>query len=107
MSSKDGRLRTGDHILEIGGTNVQGMSSEQVAQVLRNCGNCVKMVVARDPMCEITVIPPTPAAQPVVASAFFQDRQLDTVSILKLCSSSPIAQLNVCIHSIIIRLMHS
>lgn len=81
---KDGRLRTGDHILEIGGTNVQGMSSEQVAQVLRNCGNYVKMVVARDPMCEIpvTVTPPTPAAQPVVGSAFFQDRQFDTVSIL-------------------------
>uniref|UniRef100_A0ABM5G838 InaD-like protein isoform X3 n=1 Tax=Pogona vitticeps TaxID=103695 RepID=A0ABM5G838_9SAUR len=78
LADKDGRLRTGDHILEIGGTNVQGMSSEQVAQVLRNCGNCVKMVVARDPMCEITVIPPTPAAQPVVGSAFFQDRQLDT-----------------------------
>nr|XP_020645546.1 inaD-like protein [Pogona vitticeps] len=78
LADKDGRLRTGDHILEIGGTNVQGMSSEQVAQVLRNCGNCVKMVVARDPMCEITAIPPTPAAQPVVGSAFFQDRQLDT-----------------------------
>uniref|UniRef100_A0A670JGU9 PATJ crumbs cell polarity complex component n=1 Tax=Podarcis muralis TaxID=64176 RepID=A0A670JGU9_PODMU len=65
LADKDGRLRTGDHILEIGGTNVQGMSSEQVAQVLRNCGNRVKMVVARDPTCEVTVTPPTPVAQPV------------------------------------------
>ncbi|KAH0618553.1 hypothetical protein JD844_017879 [Phrynosoma platyrhinos] len=78
LADKDGRLRTGDHILEIGGTNVQGMSSEQVAQVLRNCGNCIKMLVARDPTCEITVTPPTPAAQPVGALAFFQGGQLDT-----------------------------
>lgn len=79
---KDGRLRTGDHILEIGGTNVQGMSSEQVAQVLRNCGNYVKMVVARDPVCEITVTPPTPLAQPVGILNPFQDRYFDTVSIV-------------------------
>ncbi|XP_062994192.1 inaD-like protein [Elgaria multicarinata webbii] len=78
LADKDGRLRTGDHILEIGGTNVQGMSSDQVAQVLRNCGNHVKMVVARDPMCDITVTPPTPVNQPVGALAFFQDRALDT-----------------------------
>ncbi|KAJ7332649.1 hypothetical protein JRQ81_014829, partial [Phrynocephalus forsythii] len=78
LADKDGRLRTGDHILEIGGTNVQGMSSEQVAQVLRNCGNYIKMVVARDPLCDITVTPPTPATQPVAGSAFFPDRQFDT-----------------------------
>uniref|UniRef100_A0A803TPW7 PATJ crumbs cell polarity complex component n=1 Tax=Anolis carolinensis TaxID=28377 RepID=A0A803TPW7_ANOCA len=81
LADKDGRLRTGDHILEIGATNVQGMTSEQVAQVLRNCGNCVKMVVARDPSSEITVTPPTPAAQPVAAPTFFRDGQFDTVSI--------------------------
>nr|XP_060629610.1 inaD-like protein isoform X1 [Anolis sagrei ordinatus] len=78
LADKDGRLRTGDHILEIGGTNVQGMTSEQVAQVLRNCGNCVKMVVARDPSSDITVTPPTPAAQPVAAPVFFRDGQFDT-----------------------------
>ncbi|XP_044286198.1 inaD-like protein [Varanus komodoensis] len=74
LADKDGRLRTGDHILEIGGINVQGMSSEQVAQVLRNCGNYVKMVVARDPLCDITVTPPTPVTQPV---AFSQERRFD------------------------------
>uniref|UniRef100_A0A8D2L6H0 PATJ crumbs cell polarity complex component n=1 Tax=Varanus komodoensis TaxID=61221 RepID=A0A8D2L6H0_VARKO len=79
LADKDGRLRTGDHILEIGGINVQGMSSEQVAQVLRNCGNYVKMVVARDPLCDITVTPPTPVTQPV---AFSQERRFDAVSIL-------------------------
>ncbi|XP_066480692.1 inaD-like protein [Tiliqua scincoides] len=78
LADKDGRLRTGDHILEIGGTNVQGMSTEQVAQVLRNCGNHVRMVVARDPRCEITVTPPTPVAQPVSMLSPFQDRTFGT-----------------------------
>ncbi|XP_069794651.1 inaD-like protein isoform X3 [Narcine bancroftii] len=48
LADRDGRLKTGDHILEIGGTDVQGMGSEQIAQVLRKCGNRVRMVVARD-----------------------------------------------------------
>ncbi|XP_051867604.1 inaD-like protein isoform X2 [Pristis pectinata] len=49
LADRDGRLKTGDRILQIGGTDVQGMGSEQIAQVLRNCGNRVHMVVARDP----------------------------------------------------------
>ncbi|XP_062920367.1 inaD-like protein isoform X2 [Mobula hypostoma] len=49
LADRDGRLKTGDRILQIGGTNVQEMGSEQIAQVLRNCGNRVCMVVARDP----------------------------------------------------------
>uniref|UniRef100_A0A8C6JPQ3 Uncharacterized protein n=1 Tax=Melopsittacus undulatus TaxID=13146 RepID=A0A8C6JPQ3_MELUD len=65
LADRDGRLRTGDHILEIGGTNVQGMTSEQVAQVLRNCGNSVRMIVARDPKCEIMEAPPAPVSWPV------------------------------------------
>ncbi|XP_040613065.1 inaD-like protein isoform X2 [Mesocricetus auratus] len=69
LADRDGRLQTGDHILKIGGTNVQGMTSEQVAQVLRNCGNSVRMLVARDPVGEITVTPPTPASLPVALPA--------------------------------------
>ncbi|XP_025064451.1 inaD-like protein isoform X10 [Alligator sinensis] len=74
LADRDGRLKTGDHILQIGGTNVQGMTSEQVAQVLRNCGNSVSMVVARDPVCEVTVTPPTPVSLPVGALPSFQSR---------------------------------
>uniref|UniRef100_A0A7M4FUN3 PATJ crumbs cell polarity complex component n=1 Tax=Crocodylus porosus TaxID=8502 RepID=A0A7M4FUN3_CROPO len=74
LADRDGRLKTGDHILQIGGTNVQGMTSEQVAQVLRNCGNSVRMVVARDPVCEVTVTPPTPVSLPVGALPSFQSR---------------------------------
>ncbi|XP_052574864.1 inaD-like protein isoform X3 [Peromyscus californicus insignis] len=69
LADRDGRLQTGDHILKIGGTNVQGMTSEQVAQVLRNCGNSVRMLVARDPVGEIAVTPPTPVSLPVAQPA--------------------------------------
>ncbi|XP_075855000.1 inaD-like protein isoform X3 [Microcebus murinus] len=65
LADRDGRLQTGDHILKIGSTNVQGMTSEQVAQVLRNCGSSVRMLVARDPAGEISLPPPTPTALPV------------------------------------------
>ncbi|XP_052032768.1 inaD-like protein isoform X1 [Apodemus sylvaticus] len=69
LADRDGRLQTGDHILKIGGTNVQGMTSEQVAQVLRNCGNSVRMLVARDPVGEIAATPPTPVSLPVALPA--------------------------------------
>ncbi|TRZ20029.1 hypothetical protein HGM15179_007010 [Zosterops borbonicus] len=65
LADRDGRLQTGDHILQIGGTNVQGMTSEQVAQVLRNCGNSVRMIVARDPKWEVMEAPPAPLSWPV------------------------------------------
>ncbi|XP_061566606.1 multiple PDZ domain protein isoform X3 [Cololabis saira] len=49
IADQDGRLRSGDHILRIGETDLYGMGSEQVAQVLRQCGNRVKLVVTRGP----------------------------------------------------------
>ncbi|XP_029310521.1 LOW QUALITY PROTEIN: multiple PDZ domain protein [Cottoperca gobio] len=49
IADQDGRLRSGDHILRIGDTDLHGMGSEQVAQVLRLCGNRVKLVVTRGP----------------------------------------------------------
>uniref|UniRef100_A0A3Q3IWZ6 Multiple PDZ domain crumbs cell polarity complex component n=1 Tax=Monopterus albus TaxID=43700 RepID=A0A3Q3IWZ6_MONAL len=50
IADQDGRLRSGDHILRIGDTDLYGMGSEQVAQVLRQCGNRVKLVVTRGAM---------------------------------------------------------
>ncbi|XP_022779810.1 multiple PDZ domain protein-like isoform X3 [Stylophora pistillata] len=47
VADRDGRLRSGDHILQIGEVNVGGMGSEQVAQVLRKVGQHVKLVIAR------------------------------------------------------------
>uniref|UniRef100_A0A8C7GB46 Multiple PDZ domain protein n=1 Tax=Oncorhynchus kisutch TaxID=8019 RepID=A0A8C7GB46_ONCKI len=49
IADQDGHLRSGDHILKIGDTDLYGMGSEQVAQVLRQCGNRVKLVITRGP----------------------------------------------------------
>uniref|UniRef100_A0A8C2T660 Multiple PDZ domain protein n=1 Tax=Coturnix japonica TaxID=93934 RepID=A0A8C2T660_COTJA len=62
VADQHGRLCSGDHILKIGDTDLTGMSSEQVAQVLRQCGNRVKLVIARSPVEE----PPPPAVPPVI-----------------------------------------
>ncbi|XP_056156626.1 multiple PDZ domain protein [Lampris incognitus] len=63
IADQDGRLHSGDHILRIGETDLYGMGSEQVAQVLRQCGNRVKLVVTRGPVDEN---PTAPAVIPVV-----------------------------------------
>ncbi|XP_069386091.1 multiple PDZ domain protein isoform X4 [Paralichthys olivaceus] len=47
-AGRDKRLRSGDQILRIGDTDLAGMNSEQVAQVLRNAGTRVKLLIARD-----------------------------------------------------------
>uniref|UniRef100_A0A3B4TXJ3 Multiple PDZ domain crumbs cell polarity complex component n=1 Tax=Seriola dumerili TaxID=41447 RepID=A0A3B4TXJ3_SERDU len=63
IADQDGRLRSGDHILRIGETDLYSMGSEQVAQVLRQCGNRVKLVVTRGPVDEN---PSVSAVMPVV-----------------------------------------
>uniref|UniRef100_A0A8C4XA42 Multiple PDZ domain protein n=1 Tax=Erpetoichthys calabaricus TaxID=27687 RepID=A0A8C4XA42_ERPCA len=63
VADQDGRLLSGDHILRIGDTDLQGMGSEQVAQVLRQCGNRVKLVIARGALEDSS--PPPPALPPV------------------------------------------
>ncbi|KAM6894815.1 multiple PDZ domain protein isoform 2-T2 [Lycodopsis pacificus] len=63
IADQDGRLRSGDHILRIGDTDLHGMGSEQVAQVLRQCGDRVKLVVTRGPVDEN---PSLSAVMPVV-----------------------------------------
>lgn len=52
VADRDGRLLSGDHILQIGDVNLHEMGSEQVASVLRQSGTHVRLVVARavDPM---------------------------------------------------------
>ncbi|XP_014094810.1 patj homolog [Bactrocera oleae] len=47
VADRDGRLRSGDHILQIGDVNLHDMVSEQVAAVLRQSGTHVRLVVAR------------------------------------------------------------
>ncbi|XP_029288951.1 multiple PDZ domain protein isoform X2 [Cottoperca gobio] len=47
-AGRDKRLRSADQILRIGDTDLAGMNSEQVAQVLRNAGTKVKLLIARE-----------------------------------------------------------
>lgn len=47
VADRDGRLQSGDHILQIGDVNLRGMGSEQVAMVLRQSGSHVRLIVAR------------------------------------------------------------
>ncbi|KAL4634849.1 inaD-like protein isoform X1 [Arapaima gigas] len=68
VADKDGRLRTGDHILRIGDTPTQGLASDQVVRVLQGCGARVQMLIARNPVGETRPPPPpppAPAATPV------------------------------------------
>ncbi|XP_068782969.1 multiple PDZ domain protein isoform X20 [Struthio camelus] len=67
VADQHGRLCSGDHILKIGDTDLSGMSSEQVAQVLRQCGNRVKLVIARGPI-EDPAPPAVPPGTPVPTS---------------------------------------
>ncbi|XP_060720245.1 multiple PDZ domain protein isoform X1 [Tachysurus vachellii] len=63
IADKDGRLRSGDHILRIGDTDLYGLGSEQVAQVLRQCGNRVKLLITRATVDDAS---PAPVALPTV-----------------------------------------
>ncbi|XP_071437691.1 multiple PDZ domain protein isoform X2 [Pithys albifrons albifrons] len=74
VADQHGRLCSGDHILKIGDTDLAGMSSEQVAQVLRQCGNRVKLVIARGPV-EEPPLPAVPPGTPVPTSTL--DKQAD------------------------------
>uniref|UniRef100_A0A9J7YVP7 PATJ crumbs cell polarity complex component n=1 Tax=Cyprinus carpio carpio TaxID=630221 RepID=A0A9J7YVP7_CYPCA len=62
VADKDGRLRTGDHILRIGETSTRGLASDQVVQVLQACGTHVRMLIARDPLVAPQPPPPPPPA---------------------------------------------
>ncbi|XP_058240794.1 multiple PDZ domain protein isoform X3 [Hemibagrus wyckioides] len=63
IADKDGRLRSGDHILRIGDTDLHGLGSEQVAQVLRQCGNRIKLLITR---ATVDNASPVPVALPTV-----------------------------------------
>ena len=67
---QDGRLRSGDHILQIGDVNVRGMGSEQVAAVLRQSGAHVRLIVARGVM---EPSPDAPAHAPIIPTHQLDD----------------------------------
>lgn len=46
-ADRDGRLQSGDHVLQVGSVNLRGYTSEQVAAVLRQAGAVLRLLVAR------------------------------------------------------------
>ena len=46
-AERDGRLKSGDAILKISGTDLNGMGSEQAAKILKEAGNEVELEIAR------------------------------------------------------------
>lgn len=70
VADRDGRLISGDHILQIGDVNLHDMISEQVATVLRQSGTHVRLVVARP-------VDPAKTAQDVDGTAIVPARYDD------------------------------
>lgn len=48
VADRDGRLKSGDHILQLNDEVLSGMASDQVANVIRRAGTDVRLVIARD-----------------------------------------------------------
>lgn len=69
VADRDGRLQSGDHILQIGEVNLHEMISEQVASVLRQSGKHVRLVVAR-PVASVRHVPPEITGTAVVPTRY-------------------------------------
>lgn len=80
VADKDGRLQSGDHVLQVGSVNLRGFTSEQVAAVLRQAGPAVRLLVARpaDPAAALRAPLPGTALVPtkILADPELLDRHL-------------------------------
>lgn len=80
IADKDGRLQSGDHVLQVGSINLRGFTSEQVAAVLRQAGPTVRLLVARpaDPAAALRAPIPGTALVPtkLLADPELLDRHL-------------------------------
>ncbi|XP_074598985.1 multiple PDZ domain protein-like isoform X2 [Brevipalpus obovatus] len=100
----DGRLQVGDHLLQINDINIRGMSSEQVAQVLRYVGMEVRLIVARalDPSIDFRDLQTTGAVVPAhvlsdpeaIEQALSQHHQQISESVCSLNSAPSTTLLN-------------
>lgn len=77
---QDGRLHSGDHIIQIGDVDVRGFGSDQVAQVLRQAGSHVRLIVAR-PINEPSTI--QSAEAPIVPTIHLDDHLEQILSVLE------------------------
>lgn len=79
---QDGRLHSGDHIIQIGDVDVRGFGSEQVAQVLRQAGSHVRLIVARPITDPANAHMPTPGA-PIVPTMNLDEHLEEMISALE------------------------
>lgn len=77
LAERDGRLQSGDHVLQIGDVNLRGYNSEQVASVLRQSGAQVRLVVARPIECSSTDYSSLSSTAPIVPTKLLTDPDLD------------------------------
>ncbi|KAG5896680.1 hypothetical protein JTB14_002527 [Gonioctena quinquepunctata] len=78
VADRDGRLQSGDHILQIGDVNLHEMNSEQVATVLRQSGTHVRLIVARPVDISSTEYKYLGSSAPLVPSGLLHDsKELD------------------------------
>ncbi|XP_052004124.1 multiple PDZ domain protein [Xyrauchen texanus] len=79
IADQDGRLHSGDHILRIGDTNLFGLSSDQVAQVLKQCGNRIRLLISRATVDDtMPVIAPLPT---VTEQQGFEEEEQDAFDV--------------------------
>lgn len=76
-ADKDGRLQSGDHVLQVGSVNLRGFTSEQVASVLRQAGTTVRLLVARPADPSVALRPPLPGTALVPTKILTDPEALD------------------------------
>lgn len=74
-AERDGRLQSGDHVLQAAGVNLRGFTSEQVAGVLRAAPQPVRLLVAR-PAEPAQALRPPPPGTALVPTRLLQDPEL-------------------------------
>lgn len=77
VADKDGRLQSGDHVLQVGSVNLRGFTSEQVAAVLRQAGPAVRLLVARPADPAATLRAPVPGTALVPTKLLTDPELLD------------------------------
>lgn len=75
-ADKDGRLLPGDHVLQVGAVNLRGFTSDQVASVLRQSGDGVRILVARPVDPSSADLAAVPARAPIVPTKLISDPEL-------------------------------
>ncbi|KAG7297678.1 hypothetical protein JYU34_018395 [Plutella xylostella] len=76
-AERDGRLQSGDHVLQVGAVSLRGFTSEQVASVLRGAGPAVRLLVARPADPGAALQPALPGTVVVPTKILTDSDQLD------------------------------